>query len=274
MFRGYVLRGAKAGLVAGLAFGLFVAFVTNPLVAAAEAGGHGGDAGHGHAAADRSHAADDHGHAADDHSHASEGAGDAVSTALTDAIGVAGGVLWGVLLGLAFGVALFFLEPTLPGGDLGGRLALAAAGFLTVSGVPWLVQPPLAPGAEPALATGTRLAWYGAATLAGGTACAGALATASWTATGRRRLVAIGCGLTVVPIVALLLAAPTAAWAGSATTGASTPLQRALVGAVVVGQGLLWTLLAGVDARLASGADPVDDPDLDDLDDELVASGV
>lgn len=91
----YLVRGAKAGVVAGLAFGLFVAVVANPLVGVAETFEHDG-----HTAGNGDH-------------HDAAGATSAVTTG---AVSVAGGVLWGLLLGVvAFGAGFYLLEPALPG---------------------------------------------------------------------------------------------------------------------------------------------------------------
>lgn len=132
MFTRYVLRGMTAGAVAGVAFGLFVALVGNPLIAYAEtfeSGSHGGSP--------------------------------VVSGAVTTAVGALGGVLFGMLLGaVVFGVVFYFFEPAIPGRGATKSYLLAAAGFLTVSGAPWVVLPPQPPGVEQTLPAGARITWY------------------------------------------------------------------------------------------------------------------
>lgn len=132
MFTAYILRGIKAGVAAGLAFGLFVAFVGNPLIGYAEAfesGGHGG--------------------------------GPVVADAVTATVSILGGVLLAMLFGaLTFGVVYYFFEPAIPGGETTKSYLLAAGGFLTISGAPWLALPPQPPGVEQTLSTDVRISWY------------------------------------------------------------------------------------------------------------------
>jgi len=119
MFRAYVERGLLAGAAGGLTFGLFVALVGNPLVHAIEEMGH------------------DHSHGAGGHE------ASVVSEATTSVASIGGGVLWGLLLGtVVFGLGYYVLEPAIPGTGATKRYVLAAAGFVTVSGAPWLVSPP------------------------------------------------------------------------------------------------------------------------------------
>ncbi|PSQ32444.1 hypothetical protein BRD09_03565, partial [Halobacteriales archaeon SW_10_68_16] len=137
MLRSYVERGVLAGAAGGLTFGLFVAVVGNPLVGYVEELGHAGDGGH----------------------QAAEGF---LSETVTNLGSVGGGVLWGLLLGaIFFGAVYYFLEPAIPGEGATKRYVLAGAGFLTVSGAPWLALPPVAPGMEQSLPTQTRLLIYG-----------------------------------------------------------------------------------------------------------------
>lgn len=143
MLTGYVLRGMKAGVVAGLAFGAFVALVGNPLIGYAEtfeSGGHGG--------------------------------GPVVPGAVTAVVSIAGGVLLGILLGAVFlGAAFYFLEPAIPGAGGTKSYLLGAAGFVTVSGAPWLALPPQPPGVEQALPVETRILVYLVMMVTGAVAC-------------------------------------------------------------------------------------------------------
>lgn len=217
MLTAYLKRGLKAGAVAGLAFGLFVAFVGNPAVAHAEAVVEGG--------------------------HAYTGA------APVAALGsVAGGVLWGVLAGAAFGVAYFLLEPAIPGREGVRSYLLAAAGFVTASGAPWLVLPPAVPGVEATLPIRTRLLVYGGMMLAGLLACL--LAGLAYHRVGDARGRRIGVCAAVVPLAALPLVATLAPTATAATSAASPGLVAAFRGVVVAGQVTLWATLAGAYAWL------------------------
>lgn len=220
MFADYVLRGLKAGLVAGLAFGLFVALVGNPMVGFAETAGHDhADAAHGDAA---------------------------VSEHVTELVSVVAGVCFGGLLGAAFGLAYSFLEPGLPDGDA-GSYALAAAGFVTVSGAPWLVLPPQPAGVEQTLGTDARLSWYAAMMVAGALACvlSGYAYRRFESRVGRPAAVAAAA----VPLA--LLAVPAAfAPANPARGAVPAGLAASFSGLVVFGQLGLWFALASGHAWL------------------------
>lgn len=205
-----VRRGAVAGAAAGVVHGAFVALVANPLVEYVE------HAGHGH------------------------GAESVVSKTTAAAASVAGGVLWGVLLGAAFGVAYYLLEPSLPGSGPRRVYALAAAGFLTVSGLPWLVLPPVAPGTEHALATGTRLAVYGGSMAVGAVACALSLLVYR-RVRGEHGRVAAGAVATVPFLLCGLgaFAVPT-----GTSGGPPAALATAFTWLVAFGQVGLWAVLA------------------------------
>jgi hypothetical protein len=234
MFVDYVTRGVKAGVVAGLVFGVFLALVANPMIGFAEELGHGaGDAAaaHGHGATEG------HGHEAA-----------AVSHGLTEAVSALSGVLWGVLLGaVVFGAGFYLLEPILPGSGGTGSYALALVGFVAVSGAPWLALPPRPPGAEGSLPPETRIALYAGMMVAG--AVAGLLALFAYDrlhdARGRAVALAAATATLAVPVVL----APTAG------TGGELPSELAagVTGLIVFGQALLWLLLAAVHARLHAG---------------------
>lgn len=224
MFADYVLRGLKAGLAAGLAFGLFVALVGNPAVGFAETAGH--DHGHGHGADGRH--------------------GATVSESVTDAVGVVAGVCFGGLLGAAFGLAYYVLEPGLPGGD-GGSYALAAAGFVTVSGAPWLVLPPQPAGVEQALGADARLFWYAAMMAAGAAACALSGYVYRRLASGVGRPVALAGAVLSFGVLAVPVAlAPSNATSG----GVPTAFAASFRGLVAFGQLGLWFVLASAHAGL------------------------
>ncbi|WP_324664528.1 CbtA family protein [Haloarcula sediminis] len=215
----YLTRGALSGAAGGLVYGLFQTTVGNSFVAGLETF----ESGHSH------------------------GAGPAVDGVTTAAVSVGGGVLWGLLFGIAvFGVGYYFLEPALPGSGLTKRLALAAAGFLTVSGAPWLVLPPQPPGVKQALPTETRMLWYG------GLMVLGALVAGLCGYTYRRtanRHPAVTALSTALPLA--LLAVPVALAPANPVTG---PVPAALAAAyrwtVVFSQLGLWATVAAVHARL------------------------
>jgi hypothetical protein len=250
MFFEYLTRGVSAGLLAGVVFAVFVAAVANPVVGFADQQHHAvGESGHDHQAA--------HGHetggeqtgetgprGAEGGSHATP-----VSAAVTEIVSVLASGLWAVLLGgVVFGVAFYFLEPAIPGTGATKRYVLAAAGFLTVSGAPWLVLPPAAPGAEQSLAVGTRLPLYA------GMMVAGALSSllAGWLYTRLRD----ATGRAVAGSVALLslgvLALPASLAPANAVQGTLAPgLANGVTGLIVFGQALLWLLLATAHAQLS-----------------------
>lgn len=229
MFVDYVTRGVKAGVVAGLVFGLFVALVVNPMVGYAEAVGHGHDQGIA-----------DHGHAS--------GEGIA-SLAATETMSVLSGVLWAVLLGaVVFGVGFYLLEPLLPGRGRRRSYVLAAAGFVSVSGAPWLVLPPR-PGVEGTLSAEMRLAWYGGMMVAGASLCLLALVAYDRFRARSRAVAVAAAGLALTPLALPAALAPTP----GVESNLPPELATGLVGLIVFGQVLLWLLLAGVHASLRAG---------------------
>lgn len=218
MLTAYLKRGLTAGLVGGIAYGLFVALVGNALVAFAETF----EAGHEAREATLSHAT-------------------------TTATSVAAGTLWGLLLGgVAFGVVYYFLEPAIPGTADTKSYLLAAAGFFTISGAPWLVLPPQPPGVEQALVTEVRLVWYGLIMVAGGIACVVSGALYNRLGSDGRIRGLLGAGLPFVLLFGLATVAP--------ENPVSGPVPEAFVAAyrwvVAFGQLLLWLSLASAHAWL------------------------
>lgn len=213
----YLERGALAGVVGGLAYGLFTTLVANPFVAGLETFEHG---------------------------HASE---PAVSSLTTSLVSVGGGVLWGLLFGiLGFGIAFYFLEPVLPGSPVTKRLVLAAAGFLTISGAPWLVLPPQPPGVEQSLVTGARTTWYAGMMVAGAgvTVVGGSVYQKLAARNEFVRAVAAVAPLCLLAVPMVL--APSNTVHGDVPAG----LVAAFRWTVVFGQVALWATLAGVHAWL------------------------
>jgi hypothetical protein len=228
----YLERGAMAGVAGGLVYGLFIATVGNAFTAGLETF---------------------------EHSHG--GGGPVVSELTTTVVSIGGGVLWGLLFGVAaFGMVYFFLEPAIPGSGATKRLALAGAGFLTVSGAPWLVLPPQPPGVEQALGTETRLAWYAGLMALG--ALVAVLAGLAYQRTARHHT-AIRLGAMALPLA--LLAVPVALAPANPVHG---DVPAALVAAyrwtVVFGQLVLGATIAGVHTWLGendtAAADELDYP--------------
>jgi predicted cobalt transporter CbtA len=224
MLSAYLGRGLKAGLVAGLVFGLFVALVATPVIGFAEQlDGH------------------DHGHA-DDH----EASGVA---AVASATSVGGGVVFGVLLGFVFGAAFYFLEPAIPGAGDTQSYLLAGAGFVTVSGAPWLVVPPQLPGSEAVLATDVRIAVYVGTMAVGALVCLVAgIAFNRLQEHGYSNTVAAAG--TLAPLLALALVGGVLLPVEPVTGSVPETLATGYQGLVVVGQLGLWATLATTHAWL------------------------
>lgn len=241
----HLTRGVTAGVVAGLVLGLFVAVVANPLVAYAD-GPTALEGGHDHAGTDTDGDGGHHG---------------TVPAAVTHLASVVAGVLWAVLLGgLVFGAGYFLLEPALPGTGATRSYVLGAAGFLTVSGAPWLVLPPVPPGAEQSLPVDTRLALYAGMILAGASVCLLAgLVYRRLRGRGRRTVVAAAGAL---PPLALLAGPAVLAPTNAVEVSLAPDLRAGLAGVTVFGQLLLWLALAAAHARLApdGGASPAARP--------------
>jgi hypothetical protein len=230
MFRRYLTRGLAAGGVAGTGYGLFVALAGNPAVGFTDAFGHHHEGGH------------------------------AVSEAVTGVASVGGGVLWGLLLGaVAFGVVFYLVEPALPGSGAVRSLLLAGAGFLTVSGAPWLMFPPQPGGVVQSLPVGERLLWYGVMAGTAAIACGGAAVVyGRLRDAGRDRLVATVAALAPFALLAVPLAVgPTNTVTGEVPAAAVTTFRAV----VVAGQVGLWALAAGVHASLHE--EPTGEPALE-----------
>jgi len=226
MLAGYASRGLKAGVVAGAAFGLFVALVGAPLVELSEAVVAGHDHVHGEHA-----------------------------PLLGTATSVVAGVLWGLLAGGCFGVVYYFAEPALPGGTDAGSYLLGVAGFVTVAGAPWLVLPPRPAGLEAPFATDVRLFWFAAMMVAGATACVLALVAYRRVRSRGRRIALVAAAVPFALPVVLAAVAPNA----TVAAGAADPaLVAAYRGVVALGQVALWGTLATTHAHLRRRATAVD----------------
>lgn len=208
-------RGVLAGGVAGIAYGLFIAFFANPLISLIEHSQHG-------------------------HSHAPEDA-HVVAESTTAIVSVGSGLLWAVLLGGCFGIAYYLLEPALPGRGTGRPLVLAGSGFLTISVVPWLVLPPFAPGAVHVLSTDVRFMLYGALVVLGAAIAVGAVRIYKRLAP-RSRTLGIAGG--VLPVVTAILVIPTVSPSLVTHPTLSETAVAAYRAIVVVSQGSIWLLIA------------------------------
>lgn len=207
----YLKRGIKAGAVGGGVYGLFIALVGNHLITFAETFEQG------------------------------QGSEEALATILSASLSVGAGVLWGVLLGgVVFGVVYYFLEPAIPGDDDTKIYLLGAAGFVTLSGAPWLVLPPQPPGIEQALATETRLLLYGGMMIVGALVC-GLAGLVYNRLREYGRAVAVGGGAASFALLAIpIFLAP-----ANPTVG-SVPEQfvRAFQWVTVFGQFTLWVVMS------------------------------
>lgn len=218
MFKRAVLRGVGSGAVAGMAYGLYVAVVATPLIGYAETFESGGEAS-------------------------------VVPDVVATLGSVVGGVLYGILLGTAaFGVLFYVLEPAIPGRARVRRYLMAACGFLVVSGIPWLVLPPVPPGVEQSLPTELRLGLYAASMVVGAVACG--LSLWAYTRVEPERGPVIGtlaACVGLVPVLVLVLLAPINRVTGPVPHTVSV----VFIAATVVGQAGLWALLAIVHGWLS-----------------------
>lgn len=216
----YLKRGLVAGLIAGIVLAVFTLAVGTPFMGYAE----------------------EFEHAEESSAHA----GDELSAATTGAIGTAASILWGLLLGVvAFGLGYYFLEPAIPGAVDTRSYLLAAVGFVTVSGAPWLVFPPQPPGVEQALSTDTRLVWYLIMMVAGALACG--LAGYAYDRLSGRGVLSIAGALAPFALLAfpVVLAPP-----NPVESTVPDAVAASFRGLVVFGQLGLWFVLASIHAWL------------------------
>ncbi|MFW6320955.1 MAG: CbtA family protein [Halohasta sp.] len=219
MYR-YLKGGVLAGGVAGVAYGLFLATIATPLTEHLHAVSH------------------DHGH---DHGHAAGEAATLVTESTTALVSVGGGLLWAIFLGGLFGLALFVLEPALPGTERVKAHVLAGCGFLTISAIPWLVMPPATPSSEHLYGIDTRLAIYGGLVLVGAIVAASAVGLYTRTAGRHRLLRVLSAG---IPLGAAVVVLPTITPTIVSHPGVRTDLVVAYQAMVVVGQAGIWLLIA------------------------------
>jgi hypothetical protein len=247
-------RGLKAGLVAGVVFGVFLALVANPIVAYADDRAHTAVEDDGHHVVEDDHASGTHGDADGSHHGGDAGHQSVVPASATPMVSALSGALWAVLLGaVVFGLGFFVLEPAIPGRGPTKSYLLGLAGFVTVSGAPWLVLPPTAPGATQSLPVDTRLLLYGGMMFAGAMACllAAGLSTRIERSQGGAAALPGAVGPFVLLAVPALLAPPNVVEATLDPT-----LRAGVTGLAVFGQLLVWASLALAHARLGPSRGP------------------
>jgi predicted cobalt transporter CbtA len=173
--------------------------------------------------------------------------------AVTKLVSVVTSGFWGLLFGAVFfGGAFYFLEPAIPGTAGTKSYLLAAAGFVTVSGAPWLALPPVAPGMEQALSTQTRLYIYAGMMVAGLVASLLSGLAYNRLSAARGRLVGLvgaAVPLALLPVVAMAMPA------NPVHGSVPADLAAAFQGFVVFGQLVLWFVLASAHAWLQRRAD-------------------
>ena len=233
----YLKRGVLAGGVAGIAYGLFMTFVANPLTESLH-------------------------HLAHDHSHGAGESAAVVTESTTAIVSIGGGLLWAIFLGGVFGLAMFVFEPALPGHETVRSYVLAGCGFLTISVTPWLVLPPATPVSEQLYSVDVRLAIYGGLVLVGAGLSAAAVTGYRRTA-ARHRLLRVAVGL--APVVGAAAVLPAVTPTVVTHPGLSTDLVAAYQVMVVVGQAGLWLLIGatfgwlqrrGQSSTVAQSAEP------------------
>lgn len=218
MLSSYIKRGAVAGTIGGLGYGLFVTFVTRPLVRFTESFEVGGSAY----------------------------AGPALTTTALTSIGAS--VLWGLLIGtVTFGVVYYFFEPALPGARDTQSYVLSAIGFITISGAPWLLFPPQPPGVEQTVPTQTRLVWYGIMMASGGFVSGAAVYSYTHLSSSFTHVTAGFVSLTLfLTLLVPLAAAPT----NIIRSSLPMSLLQTFRWITATGQVWLWLLLASAHAWL------------------------
>lgn len=158
---------------------------------------------------------------------------------LSTMIDIGSSMLWGVLLGLIFALVYFIFERSLPGSTRVKPYTLAIAGFVTVSGGPWLLLPPTPETIIQPLGETTRSLLYFGGMVGGGVATSGSFHL-------YRRISA-------EPISRQLLVSLTPIWLLISTSIAlhlvilpvSVPVESASVIIIVAtGQLLLWVVIA------------------------------
>jgi len=230
MLFAYLRRGVIAGAVGGTIYGVFTLTVVSNLISLAESLATGHHAEHE----------------------------SAVPEILTIVVSVGGGVLWGIVLGLVvFGVVYYFLEPALPGSQESKSYLLGGAGFIIVSGAPWLVLPPLPPGIEQGLPTETRILWYVIMMGTGAIACGIAVVLYNRLHGRWGRLVAIvAAGTPVILIIGVAIAAPTNPTSGAVPARFVATYQWI----IAFGQAGLWFTLASIHGLVFRRSDVSPDP--------------
>lgn len=158
---------------------------------------------------------------------------------LSTMIDIGSSVLWGVLLGLIFALVYFIFEHSLPGSARVKPYTLALAGFVTVSGGPWLLLPPTPETVVQPLGATTRILLYLGGMAGGAVATSGSFylyRRISAGSIGRQLLVSLTpIWLLITTSIALhLIILPVSIPAESAS----------VIVVVATGQLLLWLVIA------------------------------
>lgn len=212
-------RGIIAGGVGGLVYGIALALIGSPLIDQLDHGSHA-HANHNHTV---------------------------VSEITSIVINISSSVLWGVLLGAVFGVVYYLFEPSLPGTENVKVYVLAAAGFLTISGIPWLALPPVAPGVEQTLTADIRLIIYSSMMVLSIIICATSIVLFQYQYTQNNRSPITSTATAMAPfllcLIPIFLISPN-------TATHSDQLTTVFQLFVVLGQCLLWILIATIYTKL------------------------
>lgn len=218
------MRGVKAGLIAGVVFGLFMAIVANPLIAYAD------EMNHNNIEGEHSHEGEDHGSAEN------------TNSILTNKIiSILSAGLWGILLGGGiFGITYYLIEPIIPGTGTMKSYLLGIGGFITISGAPWITLPPTSPGIQQSLPSDTRTLIYAGMIIFGAVICllSGIIYTHFKPSMGQPLATIIG----VLPF-GLLLIPPVLVPKNTIRSTLPEDLRVGMIGIVVFSQLMLWTIL-------------------------------
>jgi hypothetical protein len=154
---------------------------------------------------------------------------------------VGSGLLWAVFLGGVFSVALYFIEPALPGGDRAKAYILASAGFFNISIVPWLALPPAVPGAELSYDISLRIGLYLGLVVIG-LSMSGIAITIYNRLANHHTSIRVSAGISPIVITAIILQLTTPTVV--IQPNLSDDLITAYQGLVVFSQAALWFLIA------------------------------
>jgi len=131
MIADYIKRGLASGIAGGTVFALYLFFIVSPYIEAIEA----------------------------IHTESHHSSADAILT-VSSFIDIGSSILWGMLLGLIFAAFYYIFEVSIPGSKIHKPFLLAGAGFMAISGLPWLLLPPSLEPVVQRLSQTTRTVMY------------------------------------------------------------------------------------------------------------------